>query len=212
RAATLPETPDESTPDAAVQPDGPGSEAPGADSSSGTAAPTTAPVALTGREAGTRELKVITLVSLVEHAGTKTVSAALAGKARDKGWALRTSGPGLTRAAFSGMLNDTDAVVLVAPPEPATTSVLGEKLAWFQANGRPALAGKTVFVINFGVSHQGPGDPSGLELPADLARPVVLLPMDTAFGPGMPVRAPRRAARHALEQLVEELSTIFQEH
>lgn len=214
-AATSPETTNESRDEAAEaedQSDEPGSECSDSDSFSDTAAPTTAPVPLTGREPGSGGQKVVTLVSLVEHAGAKTVAAALAGRARDKGWTLRTSGPGLMRAAFSGMLNDTGALVLVAPPEPAVTSVLGEKLAWFQANGRPALAGKTVFVINLGASQQGSGGPSGLELPADPARPVVLLPFDTALCPGTPARAPRRAARHALDQLVEELSTIFQEH
>ncbi len=219
--ATSPETTNEANADAADaeggapadgQPGEPGSESSEMRALPGEGAAATAPVPVTGAEPGTRSQKVVTLVALGEHAGTRTVAAAMAGRARGKGWTLRTSGPGLTRAAFSGMLNGTDAVVLVAPPEPEATSVLREKLDWFEANNRPAMAGKTVFVINLGASHQESGDTSGLELPADLERPLVLLPYDPALSSGTPARAPRRAARRALDQLIEELSTIFQEH
>ncbi len=219
--ATSPKTTNEANADAADaeggapadgQPGEPGSESSEMRALPGEGAPATAPVPVTGAEPGTRSQKVVTLVALGEHAGTRTVAAAMAGRARGKGWTLRTSGPGLTRAAFSGMLNGTDAVVLVAPPEPEATSVLREKLDWFEANNRPAMAGKTVFVINLGASHQESGDTSGLQLPADLERPLVLLPYDPALSSGTPARAPRRAARRALDQLIEELSTIFQEH
>ena len=155
-----------------------------------------------------RDHKVITLVSLVAHSGARTVGAALAGKARAKGWQIRVTGPGLTRAAFSGMLADTDALVLVAPADPEATAALGEKLRWLEANNRPLLPGRTIFVVNLGTA-----DGSALQLPADLSRPLVLLPFDAALSlPGTSARAPRRAARHAVDQLVDELSTILQEH
>lgn len=155
-----------------------------------------------------RDHKVITLVSLVAHSGAKTVGAALEGRARAKGWQIRATGPGLTRAAFSGMLTDTDALVLVAPADPEATAALGEKLRWLEANNRPQLPGRTVFVVNLGAA-----DGSALQLPADLSRPLVLLPFDAALSlPGTLARAPRRAARHAVDQLVDELSTILQEH
>ncbi|RAX50917.1 hypothetical protein DQ353_00525 [Arthrobacter sp. AQ5-05] len=155
-----------------------------------------------------RDHKVITLVSLVAHSGAKTVGAALEGRARAKGWQIRATGPGLTRAAFCGMLTDTDALVLVAPADPEATAALGGKLRWLEANNRPQLPGRTVFVVNLGSA-----DGSALQLPADLSRPLVLLPFDAALSlPGTSGRAPRRAARHAVDQLVDELSTILQEH
>lgn len=157
--------------------------------------------------AGAPELRVVTIVSLAEHAGAATVAAALGNRSEAKRWQIRATGPGLSRAAFSGMLTDTDALVLVSPADPSSTSVLDEKLRWLIANNRPALPGRTIFVINLGSAHD-----AGLQLPADLENPVVLLPLDPALAlPALTPRAPRRAARRAIDQLVEEISSILEE-
>ncbi|NKG22162.1 hypothetical protein [Paeniglutamicibacter terrestris] len=161
--------------------------------------------------AGAPELRVVTIVSLAEHAGAATVAAALGNRSEAKRWQIRATGPGLSRAAFSGMLTDTDALVLVSPADPSSTSALDEKLRWLIANNRPALPGRTIFVINLGSAHD-----AGLQLPADLENPVVLLPLDPALAlpaltPRAPRRAPRRAARRAIDQLVEEISSILEE-
>lgn len=168
-----------------------------ADAASPPAAP--APVA--------RDHKVITLLSLEEHAGAKTLGAALERRTEGKGWKFRTAGPGLARAAFSGMLGDTDALVLVCPADPAITAALGEKLRWLEANNRQGMQARTLIVVNLGTADGGE-----LQLPADLDRPVTLLPFDAALSiPATGARAPRRAARVAIDQLVDELSTILQE-
>jgi hypothetical protein len=157
--------------------------------------------------AGASELRVVTIVSLAEHAGAATVAAALGNRSEAKRWQIRATGPGLSRAAFSGMLTDTDALVLVSPADPSSTSVLDEKLRWLISNNRPALPGRTIFVINLGSAHD-----AGLQLPADLENPVVLLPLDPALAlPALTPRAPRRAARRAIDQLVEEISSILEE-
>lgn len=157
--------------------------------------------------AGAPELRIVTIVSLAEHAGSATVAAALGNRSEAKRWQIRATGPGLTRAAFSGMLTDTDALVLVSPADPASTSVLDEKLRWLSSNNRPALPGRTIFVINLGSAQD-----AGLQLPADLENPVVLLPLDPALAlPALTPRAPRRAARRAIDQLVEEISSILEE-
>lgn len=156
---------------------------------------------------GVPELRVVTIVSLAEHAGATTVAAALGNRSEAKRWQIRATGPGLSRAAFSGMLTDTDALVLVSPADPSSTSVLDEKLRWLISNNRPALPGRTIFVINLGSAHD-----AGLQLPADLENPVVLLPLDPALAlPAITPRAPRRAARRAIDQLVEEISSILEE-
>jgi hypothetical protein len=106
------------------------------------------------------------------------------------------------------MLGDTDALVLVSPTDPGITAELGQRLRWLEANDRPGMAARTVFVINLGA-----GDAAKLQLPADLDRPVILLPHDPALGvPATETRVPRRAARAAIDQLVHEISTILQEH
>ncbi|ASN38828.1 hypothetical protein CGQ24_07265 [Arthrobacter sp. 7749] len=157
--------------------------------------------------AGAPELRVVTIVSLAEHAGAATVAAALGNRSEAKRWQIRATGPGLSRAAFSGMLTDTDALVLVSPADPSSTSELDEKLRWLISNNRPALPGRTIFVINLGSAHD-----AGLQLPADLENPVVLLPLDPALAlPALTPRAPRRAARRAIDQLVEEISSILEE-
>lgn len=164
--------------------------------------PTAAPAPIS------RDHKVITVLSLVEHAGAATLAAALERRTEGKGWRFRTAGPGLARAAFAGMLGDTDALVLVCPPDPGMTAELGEKLRWLEANGRPDLPARTLFAINIGAAEGGE-----LQLPADLDRPVTLLPFDPALSlPATVSRAPRRAARQAIDQLVHEISTIVQEH
>ncbi len=156
----------------------------------------------------TRDHRVITLVSLVEHAGAATLAAALERRGTGTGWRIRTAGPGLLRAAFAGMLEDTDALVLVCPADPATTATLGEKLLWLEANNRPGMPARTLVVVNLKAADGGE-----LVLPADLDRPVALLPFDAALGiPADGTRSPRRATRRALDQLVDELSTILQEH
>ena len=155
-----------------------------------------------------RDYKVITVLSLVEHAGAATLAAALERRTEGKGWRFRTAGPGLARASFAGMLGDTDALVLVCPPDPGMTAELGEKLRWLEANGRPDLPARTLFAINIGAAEGGE-----LQLPADLDRPVTLLPFDPALSlPATGSKAPRRAARQAIDQLVHEISTIVQEH
>ncbi|WP_411731708.1 hypothetical protein [Paeniglutamicibacter sp.] len=154
-----------------------------------------------------RDHKVITLVSLEEHAGAKTLGAALERRTEGKGWRIRTAGPGLARAAFSGMLGDTDALVLVSPADPAITAAMGDKLRWLEANNRQGMQARTLIVVNLGTADGGE-----LQLPADLDRPVTLLPFDAALSiPATGARAPRRAARAAIDQLVDELSTILQE-
>lgn len=153
-----------------------------------------------------RDHPVITLVSLEEHAGAATVAAALARRTEASGWRIRTGGPGLLRAAFAGLLEDTDALVLVSPGDPATTATLDGKLSWFAANDRPGIPARTLVVVNLGA-----GDGGELVLPADLDRPVILLPFDAALGlPATGRPAPRRAARRALDQLVDELTTILE--
>jgi hypothetical protein len=155
-----------------------------------------------------RDHKVITVLSLVEHAGAATLAAALERRTDGKGWRFLTAGPGLARASFAGMLGDTDALVLVCPPDPVMTAELGEKLRWLEANGRPDLPARTLFAINIGAAESGE-----LQLPADLDRPVTLLPFDPALSlPATGSMAPRRAARQAIDQLVHEISTIVQEH
>lgn len=153
-----------------------------------------------------RDHRVITLLSLEEHAGARTLAAALARRTEGNGWRIRTGGPGLLRAAFAGMLDDTDALVLVSPGDPALTATLGEKLAWLEANGRPGIPARTLVVVNLGA-----GDGGELVLPADLDRPVILLPFDAALGLSANGRpAPRWATRRALGQLVDELTTILE--
>lgn len=155
-----------------------------------------------------RDHSVITLVSLAEHAGATTLGAALERRTEGAGWRIRTAGPGLARAAFSGMLADTDALVLVCPADPVHTSALVGKLRWLEANGRPGMPARTLVVINLGTADRGE-----LQLPADLDRPVTLLPFDAALGlPATGTKAPRRAARAAIDHLVDELSTILQEN
>ncbi|GAA1862104.1 hypothetical protein GCM10009715_06820 [Paeniglutamicibacter psychrophenolicus] len=153
-----------------------------------------------------RDHKVITLLALEEHAGATTLAAALAGRIQGHGWRIRTAGPGLLRAAFAGMLEDTDALVLVSPGNSAVTATLGEKLLWLEANDRPGIPACTLVVVNLGA-----GDGGELLLPADLDRPVILLPFDAALGlPGTGKPAPRRATRRAVGQLVDELTTILE--
>ncbi|EMQ98139.1 hypothetical protein ADIAG_02650 [Paeniglutamicibacter gangotriensis Lz1y] len=155
-----------------------------------------------------REQKVITIVSLVPHSGAKTLCAALEGRVGGRGWQIRTAGPGLMRAAFLGMLTDTDALLLIAPAEAEVTQELGERLEWLELNNRPSLPERTIFVLNRSTGEGGP-----VQLPADLSRPVVLLPFDPALSlPRTSERAPRRAARHALAHLIDELTTLIQEH
>lgn len=179
-----------------------GTPEPSASAASEAPEPTAAPAPVS------RDHKVITVLSLVEHAGAATLAAALERRTDGKGWRFRTAGPGLARAAFAGMLGDTDALVLVCPPDPGMTAELGEKLRWLEANGRPDLPARTLFAINLGAAEDGE-----LQLPADLDRPVTLLPFDPALSlPATRTRAPRRAARHAIDQLVHEISTIVQEH
>ncbi|MCV9995466.1 hypothetical protein OIU93_14340 [Paeniglutamicibacter sp. ZC-3] len=179
-----------------------GTPEPSASAASEAPEPTAAPAPIS------RDHKVITVLSLVEHAGAATLAAALERRTDGKEWRFRTAGPGLARAAFAGMLGDTDALVLVCPPDPGMTAELGEKLRWLEANGRPDLPARTLFAINIGAAERGE-----LQLPADLDRPVILLPFDPALSlPATVSRAPRRAARQAIDQLVHEISTIFQEH
>ncbi|MFL4475766.1 hypothetical protein ACIPVK_17355 [Paeniglutamicibacter sp. MACA_103] len=167
-----------------------------------------APAPSAGPAPTPRDHKVITLVSLAEHAGAKTLAAALGRRTEGKGWRFRTAGPGLARAAFAGMLGDTDALVLVSPADPEVTTVLGEKLRWLEANNRKGMPARTLVVVNLGAA-----DGAALQLPADLDRPLVLLPHDPSLGiPATPARAPRRATRRALDQLVDELSTILEEN
>ena len=109
------------------------------------------------------------------------------------------------RAAFDGMLKDTDVLVLLAPPAAEATGSFGEKLEWLEANGNAGLVERTVFVVNYGTALDG----GALELPASLTRPVVVLPHDAALGlPAAERRAPRREARHALDQLVSAVTGI----
>ncbi|MFB9817393.1 hypothetical protein ACFFPL_18000 [Paeniglutamicibacter sulfureus] len=179
-----------------------GTPEPSASAASEAPEPTAAPAPIS------RDHKVITVLSLVEHAGAATLAAALERRTDGKEWRFRTAGPGLARAAFAGMLGDTDALVLVCPPDPGMTAELGEKLRWLEANGRPDLPARTLFAINIGAAESGE-----LQLPADLDRPVILLPFDPALShPATVSRAPRRAARQAIDQLVHEISTIVQEH
>ena len=159
-------------------------------------------------EPAVREQKIITIVSLVPHSGAKTLCAALEGRVGGRGWQIRTAGPGLMRAAFLGMLTDTDALVLIAPAEAEVTQELGDRLEWLELNNRPSLPERTIFVLN-----RSTGDGGPVQLPADLSRPVVLLPFDEALSlPHTRERAPRRAARHALAHLIDELTTLIQEH
>lgn len=164
------------------------------------------PAPLPDAAVAARDHRVITLLSLEEHAGATTLAAALAPRIEGNGWRIRTGGPGLLRAAFAGMLDDTDALVLVSPGDPDLTAKLGEKLLWLEANGRPGIPARTLVVVNLGA-----GDGGELVLPADLDRPVILLPFDAALGLSATGRpAPKRATRRALGQLVDELTTILE--
>lgn len=157
--------------------------------------------------------KIVTVVSLAPHTGGRTLAAALAGRTQGTGWEIRATGPGLTRAAFAGMLTGIDALVLVSGTDPAATAVLDANLQWLEANNRPQLHGKTVFVLNHGAARAADGsDPGAVQLPADLSRPVVMLPADAALVlPATGPRALRRATRRALDHLIDEISTILQE-
>ncbi|MGL3805816.1 hypothetical protein ACSYDW_06920 [Paeniglutamicibacter sp. R2-26] len=147
----------------------------------------------------------VTVVALEEHAGLATLCAALEYRLEDQGLLIRSAGPGLMRAAFDGMLKDTDVLVLLAPPAAEATGGFGEKLEWLEANGNAALVERTVFVVNYGAAPGG----GALELPASLTRPVVVLPHDAALGlAAAERRAPRREARHALDQLVSAVTGI----
>ncbi|PQZ88609.1 hypothetical protein CQ018_16585 [Arthrobacter sp. MYb227] len=151
--------------------------------------------------------KVVTVLSLVPDAGLATLCAALEHRYEDQGLTIRAAGPGLMRAAFAGALSESDALVMVAPADPEVTAEFAEKLSWLEANGRTKLVGRSIFVVNYGVVK---GD-QALQLPADLPRPVVVLPFDNALSlPTSVQRAPRRAARHALSQIVEELNIILE--
>lgn len=150
--------------------------------------------------------KVVTVLSLVPHAGLETLCAALEDRFEDQDITVRAAGPGLMHAAFAGALSGSDALVMVAPADPEVTSEFSEKLSWLEANGRTTLVGQSIFVVNYGSA----GENRALALPADLERPVVMLPFDNALSlPAMIRRAPRRAARHAISQIVEELNRIL---
>ena len=150
--------------------------------------------------------KVVTVLSLAPHAGQETLCAALADRFEDQDITVRSAGPGLMRAAFAGALSGSDALVLVAPADPEITSEFAEKLSWLEANGRIKLAGQSIFVVNYGAA----GEDRALALPADLERPVVMLPFDNALSlPTNVRRAPRRAARHAISQIIDELNLIL---
>lgn len=148
----------------------------------------------------------VTVVALEPHAGLATLCAALEYRLDGHNLQVRGAGPGLMRAAFDGMLTDADVLVLLAPAAAAATGTFQEKLDWLVANDSAGLVDRTVFVVNYGADDDGGG---ALELPASLARPVVVLPFDGALSlPAQQQRAPRRAARHALDQLVAEVATI----
>ncbi|MFJ6416845.1 hypothetical protein [Paeniglutamicibacter sp. NPDC091659] len=148
---------------------------------------------------------IVTVVALEPHAGLATLCAALEYRLEDHGMQVRGAGPGLMRAAFDGTLKGTDVLVLLAPAAAAATGTFQEKLDWLVANDNAGLVERTVFVVNYGATEDG----GALELPASLDRPVVVLPHDAALGlPAPERRAPRRAARHALDQLVSEISAI----
>ena len=150
--------------------------------------------------------KVVTVLSLVPHAGLETLCAALEDRFEDQDILVRSAGPGLMRAAFAGALSGSDALVMVAPADPEVTSEFSEKLSWLEANGRTRLVEQSIFVVNYGSTGEG----QALALPADLERPVVMLPFDNALSlPAIIRRAPRRAARHAISQIVEELNLIL---
>lgn len=150
--------------------------------------------------------KVVTVLSLVPHAGLETLCAALEDRFEDQDISVRSAGPGLMRAAFAGALSGSDALVMVAPADPEVTSEFAEKLSWLEANGRNTLAGQSIFVVNYGSARED----RPLALPADLERPVVMLPFDNALSlPANVRRAPRRAARHAISQIVDELNLIL---
>lgn len=160
-------------------------------------------------EASAAAGRIVTVVSLEAHAGLATLCAALEYRLEDQDMQVRGAGPGLMRAAFGGMLSGTDILILLAPAEAAATGSFHEKLDWLVANDRAALVERTIFVVNYGTTQDG----GALELPASLPRPVVMLPFDEALSlPAQPRRAPRRAARHALDQLVAEIKTIPGEH
>lgn len=149
---------------------------------------------------------VVTVVALDAHAGLATLCAALERRFEDSPVQVRAAGSGLMRAAFAGMLEGTDALLLLAPADPAATAGFQEKLDWLTVNGRESLIERTIFVVNYGAAQ----DEGALELPADLSRPLVLLPYDAALSiPARQLRAPRRDARHALNQLVEEINTVL---
>ena len=150
--------------------------------------------------------KIVTVLSLVPHAGLETLRVALEDRFEDQDITVRSAGPGLMRAAFAGALSGSDALVMVAPPNPEVTSEFAEKLSWLEANGRVKLAGQSIFVVNYGAARED----LALALPADLERPVVMLPFDNALSlPATVRRAPRRAARHAISQIIEELNLIL---
>ncbi|MFF5793651.1 hypothetical protein ACFY5D_16520 [Paeniglutamicibacter sp. NPDC012692] len=161
---------------------------------------------LTGRpDAPAGAPGIVTVVALEPHAGLATLCAALEYRLEGRNLQVRGAGPGLMRAAFDGLLKDTDVLVLLAPAAAPATGTFREKLDWLEANDNAGLVERTVFVVNYGATEDG----GALELPASLDRPVVVLPHDAALGlPAPERRAPRRAARHALDQLVAEISAI----
>ncbi|MBB2996301.1 hypothetical protein [Paeniglutamicibacter cryotolerans] len=158
---------------------------------------------------GTTVTRVIAVVSTRPGNGTSTVSSLLARRYDPVNTIINEAGPGLTRAAFTGALQVADAIVLVTSPDPTETQALNESLQWLRANGRGHLVERCVFVVNLGASDAAPGP---LVLPADLDRPVIVLPVDPALGQlGSASRQPRRATRSAINQLGNELSNSIQE-
>lgn len=161
---------------------------------------------VTGNNPADTKAPVVTVVALEPHAGLATLCAALEHRFEDAGVQVRAAGSGLMRAAFAGMLDGADVLLLLAPADSEATAGFKERLQWLEANGRPELIERTVFVVNYGSAKVE----EALEFPADLSRPVVLLPFDAALSlPARQLWAPRRAARHALNQLVDEITKIL---
>ena len=147
-----------------------------------------------------------------QHAGADDPGRGLGAGREGTGWQIRDRRPGPHPRRVRRHARRHRRPGACLPGGPGVTAELGEKLHWLEANDRPGLRG--THRLRADQPRAAADGSETLQLPADLCRPVVLLPVDAGTGPACDrdPRAPRRAARRALDHLVDEISTILQEH